>query len=60
MPCTAPETCRGASAATATAAVNNLSDDREFNPRYQEILTRYGLQGHRINVRKPHECQVLI
>lgn len=38
-----------------TAAVNNLSDDREFNPRYQELLAHYGLQGHRINVRKPHE-----
>lgn len=38
-----------------SAAVNNLSDDREFNPRYKELLKHYGLQGHRINVRKPHE-----
>ena len=38
-----------------TAAVNNLSADREFQPQYQRLLSHYGLTGHRINVRKPHE-----
>ena len=38
-----------------SAAVNNLSSDREFATGYQELLDHYGLQGHRINVRKPHE-----
>lgn len=38
-----------------TAAVNNLSADHEFQPRYQQLLSHYGLEGHRINVRKPHE-----
>lgn len=38
-----------------TAAVNNLSSDREFQPRYAELLAHYGVAGHRINVRKPHE-----
>ena len=38
-----------------TAAVNNLSCDREFQPRYAGLLKHYGLEGHRINVRKPHE-----
>jgi transposase len=38
-----------------SAAVNNLSCDREFAAQYQELLDHYGLKGHRINVRKPHE-----
>ena len=38
-----------------SAAVNNLSDDREFAASYRDLLEYYGLQGHRINVRKPHE-----
>jgi transposase len=38
-----------------TAAVNNLSADHEFQPQYQQLLSHYGLEGHRINVRKPHE-----
>ena len=38
-----------------SAAVNNLSSDREFAAQYQELLAHYGLKGHRINVRKPHE-----
>jgi len=38
-----------------SAAVNNLSDDREFAASYRDLLDHYGLQGHRINVRKPHE-----
>jgi hypothetical protein len=38
-----------------SAAVNNLSSDKEFAKQYQDLLTHYGLNGHRINVRKPHE-----
>ena len=38
-----------------SAAVNNLSDDKEFATQYRELLGHYGLEGHRINVRKPHE-----
>ena len=38
-----------------SAAVNNLSSDKEFAKQYQNLLTHYGLEGHRINVRKPHE-----
>jgi transposase len=38
-----------------SAAVNNLSCDKTFSKRYQALLDHYGLQGHRINVRKPHE-----
>jgi hypothetical protein len=38
-----------------SAAVNNLSSDREFAGQYQDLLDHYGLKGHRINVRKPHE-----
>jgi len=38
-----------------TAAVNNLSADREFQPQYQQLLNHYGVEGHRINVRRPHE-----
>jgi transposase len=38
-----------------SAAVNNLSSDRDFATQYQDLLDHYGLKGHRINVRKPHE-----
>ncbi|MCS7469198.1 IS21 family transposase [Stieleria sp. ICT_E10.1] len=38
-----------------SAAVNNLSSDKEFAKQYQNLLSHYGLQGHRINVRKPQE-----
>ena len=38
-----------------SAAVNNLSSDKEFAKQYENLLTHYGLDGHRINVRKPHE-----
>ncbi len=38
-----------------SAAVNNLSDDKEFASAYRDLLAHYGVQGHRINVRKPHE-----
>ena len=38
-----------------SAAVNNLSDDKEFATAYRELLAHYGVKGHRINVRKPHE-----
>lgn len=38
-----------------SAAVNNLSSDKDFAASYRDLLDHYGLQGHRINVRKPHE-----
>jgi hypothetical protein len=38
-----------------SAAINNLSSDKEFAAQYQSLLSHYGVQGHRINVRKPHE-----
>ena len=38
-----------------SAAVNNLSSDKEFAAAYRDLLTHYGAKGHRINVRKPHE-----
>jgi hypothetical protein len=38
-----------------SAAVNNLSNDKEFATQYRELLAHYGVEGHRINVRKPHE-----
>jgi hypothetical protein len=38
-----------------SAAVNNLSSDKEFAAQYQTLLDHYGVRGHRINVRKPHE-----
>jgi hypothetical protein len=38
-----------------TAAVNNLSAQREFQARYRGLLEHYGLAGERINVRQPHE-----
>jgi hypothetical protein len=38
-----------------SAAVNNLSQEREFHQRYRDLLKHYGLEGQRINVRQPHE-----
>jgi hypothetical protein len=38
-----------------SAAVNNLSNDKEFATAYRDLLGHYGVKGHRINVRKPHE-----
>ncbi len=38
-----------------SAAVNNLSSDKEFAVQYRDLLKHYGVRGHRINVRKPHE-----
>ena len=38
-----------------SAAVNNLSQDKAFAKQYQALLDHYGLQGHRINIRKPQE-----
>ena len=38
-----------------SAAVNNLSSDKEFAVQYGQLLDHYGVKGHRINVRKPHE-----
>lgn len=38
-----------------SAAVNNLSSDKEFAKQYQGLLNHYGLKGHRINVGKPQE-----
>lgn len=38
-----------------SAAVNNLSEDREFQQRYRDLLAHYGLEGQRINVRQAHE-----
>jgi hypothetical protein len=38
-----------------SAAVNNLSEEREFHQRYRDLLVHYDLEGQRINVRQPHE-----
>jgi transposase len=38
-----------------SAAVNNLTSDKEFAAAYRDLLEHYGMKGHRINVRKPHE-----
>jgi len=38
-----------------SAAVNNLSDDRQFRSRYTELMEHYGLQPQKINVRQAHE-----
>ncbi len=35
--------------------MNNLSDDKEFANQYRALLDHFGVRGHRINVRKPHE-----
>jgi len=38
-----------------SAAVNNLSEDREFRSRYQELMSHYGVEAETINPRKAHE-----
>jgi hypothetical protein len=38
-----------------SAAVNNLSDSKEFTRRYEALLTHYGLAMEKINVRQSHE-----
>jgi hypothetical protein len=38
-----------------SAAVNNLSDDREFHRRYRDLMEYYRVEPQRINVRKAHE-----
>lgn len=38
-----------------SAAVKNLSSDKEFASQYGDLLSYYGVRGHRINVRKPQE-----
>ena len=38
-----------------SAAVNNLSSDRVFRARYQDLMDHYQVQPQRINVRKPQE-----
>jgi hypothetical protein len=38
-----------------SAAVNNLSDRKEFTARYESLLTHYGLEMEKINARQAHE-----
>lgn len=38
-----------------SAAVNNLSSDREFRARYCDLLKHYRMEPHRTNVGKGHE-----
>jgi hypothetical protein len=38
-----------------SAAVNNLSDKKEFTARYQSLVNHYGLQIEKINARQAHE-----
>ncbi len=38
-----------------SAAVNNLTERREFTARYQALLAHYGLVGEKINPRAAHE-----
>ena len=38
-----------------SAAVNNLSEDREFRGRYRDLMDYYDVEPQRINVRKPNE-----
>lgn len=38
-----------------SAAVNNLSDDREFHTRYRDLMEYYRIVPQRINVGKAHE-----
>jgi hypothetical protein len=38
-----------------SAAVNNLSEDRDFRARYRDLLEYYRMEPHRINARKAHE-----
>jgi len=38
-----------------SAAVNNLSEDREFHARYRDLTEYYRVDPQRINARKAHE-----
>jgi hypothetical protein len=38
-----------------SAAVNNLSEDREFHGRYRDLMEYYRIEPQRINVRQAHE-----
>jgi len=38
-----------------SAAVNNLSEDREFRSRYQDLMAYYQVQAEKINPRQAHE-----
>jgi len=38
-----------------SAAVNNLSEDREFHARYRDLMEYYRVDPQRINARKAHE-----
>jgi len=38
-----------------SAAVNNLSEDREFRARYRDLMDYYQVEPQRINVRQAHE-----
>ena len=38
-----------------SAAVKNLSEDREFHARYHDLMEYYRIDPQRINVRKAHE-----
>jgi len=38
-----------------SAAVNNLSEDREFRQRYRDLMDYYQVEPQRINVRKANE-----
>ncbi len=38
-----------------SAAVNNLSEDREFRKRYRDLMDYYQVEPQRINVRKANE-----
>lgn len=38
-----------------SAAVNNLTERREFTARYRGLLSHYGLEGERIQARQAHE-----
>jgi hypothetical protein len=38
-----------------SAAVNNLSEDREFRTKYRDLLDYYRMEPQRINVRRAHE-----
>jgi hypothetical protein len=38
-----------------SAAINNLSENREFSTRYRDLMDYYHVEPQRINVRKAHE-----
>lgn len=38
-----------------SAAVNNLTEEREFTERYRGLMAHYGLQKERIQARQAHE-----